>query len=175
MVPMRDGWERVICVRGGGGSSPPAGVSVGPGRRAKAAGFRISARQSLRSLPPPHSEAVRPLGTAERVPEEQPRLLGARTPTLLPRRRLVAGTEAWISSRAGAQGWTAAPSVANIEASHLEKQDCSQGIDAFLWEEAFLGFVLGARDMPRDMRWRRSLRNILCTLSHLGVWVSTMH
>lgn len=125
--------------------------------------------------PPPRSEAVRPLGTAERVPEEQPRLLGARTPTLLPRRRLVAGTEAWISSRAGAQGWTAAPSVANVEASNLEKQDCSPKIEAFLWEEAFLGFVPGARDMPRDMRWRRSSRNRHCTSSHWEVWVSTMH
>lgn len=59
------------------GSSSPAGDSVGLGRRAKVASFRISTRQSLLSLPT-SSEAVHPLRTAQRVSEEQPLLPGGK-------------------------------------------------------------------------------------------------
>lgn len=100
------------------GSSPPCGWLHGPRRRAKVAGFRISTRQSLLSLPT-SSEAVCPSGTAGRV---QPQLSGGKGhPHFGLREGQLLEQKHGLPSRG--PGPDSTPSGANVEAGSLEKPD----------------------------------------------------
>lgn len=103
MLPVRDEWERAICVGGGGGEQLPRGWLCGPRTGRKGDRVQDSSRQTLLSLPT-GSEALHPWRTAERVPEEQPHLLRKGTPPLGPQGRPVTGTEAQATEQGSRMG-----------------------------------------------------------------------